>query len=104
MGMTPDEFWYGDPWLFSAYRESKRLVEERRDYERWQAGAYVYEALLRASAVLNPFSGKERADDWLERPYGHESDELPVDEASREANEKAQHQMMADWVMAHGPS
>jgi hypothetical protein len=103
MGMTADEFWYGDPWLFAAHREAERLGAERRDWERWQSGAYVYDALLRASAVLNPFSGKDRADDWMERPYGHEGEEEPVDAATRAINEQVDHQRFAEWILAHGP-
>lgn len=103
MGMSADEFWNGDPWLFSANVEAQRLRNERGDWERWQAGAYAYDALLKASAVINPFSGKSMTEPWAERPYGHEADDVPVDPAIQSINEQADHQRMIEWVLAHGP-
>lgn len=100
MGMTPGEFWDGDPWLFAAYREAREMRADRGDWERWQSGSYVYEALLRASAVLNPFSTGE-APPWVEAPYGH--DATQDGHGGPEEDERAAHQRFAAWIMAHGP-
>lgn len=71
-GMTEDQFWRGRPWLFAAYREARRRESEERAWERWQAGAYAYQAIQSNVGLLNPFAKPHRADPWPDEPYGME--------------------------------
>ena len=57
LGMTPDEFWQGDPQLAKWYRESYRIRRDRKNQEMWIQGMYIYEALCDASPLFR-FSTK----------------------------------------------
>lgn len=71
-GMTDDEFWRGRPWLFAAYREARRRETEERAWERWQFGAYVYDAIQRNTGLLNPLVKRHSSEPWPDVPYGME--------------------------------
>lgn len=98
MGMTPAEYWDGDPWLFSAYREAERIAREKRAWDRWSMGLYVYDAIGRLVPVLNPFSKKHKAEPFPERPYevsgDEEAEKTPVE------LEKEAHDRTKAWVMS----
>lgn len=49
MGMSYDEYWYGDFELTRYYRKAYELKLERQYYDEWRQGIYVLEALLAAS-------------------------------------------------------
>lgn len=71
LGMTPEQFWDGDPALVKAYRKADELRKERKNEELWLAGAYVYEALMHTIPItLTPFS-KSKVDPgkYPDRPY-----------------------------------
>lgn len=72
-GMTEDEFWFGRPWLFAAYREKARRESDDRAWERWQLGAYVYDAIQRNAPMLNALAKRHTPEDWPEMPYGMEN-------------------------------
>lgn len=104
-GMTPEQFWHGEPWLYAAYAEAARRLRERSEWERWQMGCYVMDAILRSSPALNPLE-PGAPDQWMDAPYGHgQQAGTPEDGteggASSEADEEAQHLMIADMLM-HG--
>lgn len=56
IGMSPHEFWHGDPKLAKAYREAERIRRDNRYLSEWRAGRYVYEALLSASPAFREIS------------------------------------------------
>jgi hypothetical protein len=99
--MSPEQFWDGDAWLFAAYREAQRRTGERESWDRWLAGMYVYDALLRAAPALNAMSKSHRARSWPERPY-----DLPEQEREEtpQERERAAHERMREWMLSHGPS
>ena len=60
IGMTPEEFWHGDPRLAVAYREAARVRQDNRYVDEWRAGIYVLQALIAAAPAFREFSkGKE---------------------------------------------
>lgn len=72
-GMSDDDFWYGRPWLFAAYREKARRESDERAWERWQQGAYAYDAIQRNAPLLNALARRHTPEQWPDVPYGMET-------------------------------
>ena len=75
IGMTHDQFWYGEPRLFfvylRAYEEKTKNDMDRIDYTSWLVGAYVNYALN----INHPFAKKREK--YLEHPFSYnEPDEV----------------------------
>lgn len=102
LGMTPGQYWDGPVLLFCAYREARRIEDEREEWRAWQAGAYVYEAVARTSPLVNALSSTHRAEPWLEEPFGVAARRTP-EEAAR-AGEGRAHARMIDWMLSHRPT
>ena len=45
MGMTYDQYWYGDPLMVRAFYKADQLRRERMDEEAWLFGIYTMNAL-----------------------------------------------------------
>ena len=45
MGMTYEQYWYGDPHMVRAYYAAEKMRQRRVNEEAWLHGAYVYRAL-----------------------------------------------------------
>lgn len=76
MGMTYEQYWYGDPRMIRAYYEADRLRQERFNSEAWLIGAYVYEAVGRLTPVLHAFAKEgTKPIDYLSAPYQTRNDE-----------------------------
>lgn len=56
IGMTYDQYWYGDVWMVRAFREAERLRQKREDELAWLCGAYVRWAI--DSTICNAFREK----------------------------------------------
>jgi len=54
MGMSYEQFWYGDPCMAKAYRDADRLRRKRKNEELWLSGVYMAEAI--SATVGNMFS------------------------------------------------
>ena len=93
IGMTPEEYWHGDPKLTIAYREADKLKRKEANFNLWLQGRYIYDALILASPLLRTNLSKQKvtAHEYLERPYD-------LDEADRKKTEeekaKAQQQKL----------
>lgn len=67
IGMTYDQFWYGDVWLAKVYRDAEELRERRANTEAWRNGFYMASAL--SSTVGNMFRKKgSRPIKYMDRP------------------------------------
>lgn len=51
IGMTHDEFWYGDVWLAKVYREAHNMKIEMRNQELYMQGYYNYSGF--AAVIAN---------------------------------------------------
>lgn len=109
-GMTEDEFWHGRPWLFAAYREKARRESDERAWERWQTGAYVYDAIQRNAPLLNALAKRHTPEEWPEVPYGMErpkeaspnivgADGRPVAHDSEQVSRT--HALIIDQLLGH---
>lgn len=97
LGMTEEQFWHGDAWLYAAFREAKRRRDDDEAWSQWTMGMYVYDAIQRNVPVLNPFATRKTAYDWVAQPYGVKV--ATTDVASTREAEEADHQRMIDWML-----
>ncbi len=58
IGMTYDQYWNEDCCLVKYYRRAYEIQRERRNYEMWLQGMYIYDALCDASPLMRAFSKK----------------------------------------------
>lgn len=66
-GMTAEEFWYGEPRLFSSYIKKYQLDLDEINYQAWLFGLYEYKAIC--TALGNAFSDKSsKKDTYFEKP------------------------------------
>lgn len=63
-GMTYDQFWYGDPWMASAYAKAYLLKKRVMNEELWLQGVYMTHAL---SSVIGTAFGKKKID-YINKP------------------------------------
>lgn len=69
--MTYEEYWDGDNELPKIYRKKHEYEKEERNFWLWLQGAYIYEAVLDASPVLNALSKKKK-------PITYRSEPIPL--------------------------
>ena len=70
IGMTPEQYWEGDPALVKYYRKADEIKLERVNQEKWLQGMYIYEAICDASPILHSFAKKgSKPIPYVEKPY-----------------------------------
>lgn len=68
-GMTPEQYWDGDPSLVKWYRQAQRFKNEQLNREAWLHGLYVYNAVCCAHPLFNPYAKRAKAKPYPEQPY-----------------------------------
>lgn len=87
IGMTYEQYWYGDVWIVEQFREADRLRQERANMESWLNGIYHYDALC--CALTNAFRKKsDKPAKYPEKPYELFKREKTEDEKQKEAEEE----------------
>lgn len=79
IGMTYDQYWYGDPLMVRAFYEAHKLKLRLQDENNWLLGRYFADAIL--ATVGNQLSGKGEFK-YPEEPYMTEHNEEEYDEPS----------------------
>ena len=70
IGMTPEQYWDGDPSLVKHYRRADEIRFEKRNQELWLQGMYIYEAICDASPILHSFAKKgTKPHPYVSKPY-----------------------------------
>lgn len=70
LGMTPEQYWDGDPELVRAFRKADEIRLERKNQELWLQGMYFYEAICDASPILHDFAKKgTKPYPYIDKPY-----------------------------------
>ena len=70
IGMTPEQYWDGDPEWARAFRKADELRMERKNQELWLQGMYFYEAICDASPILQGFAKKgTKPHPYADKPY-----------------------------------
>ena len=91
IGMTYDQYWYGDPALINSYIEAEKLRQRKRNNEMWLQGAYIYQAVGALVPVINPFSKEHRAKPYLKQP-------IPISEEEVAEQEQEKYQRFVDYM------
>ena len=94
LGMTYDQYWYGDPLMVRAFYKADKLRQERMDEEAWLHGVYMVNALN--ATVGNAF--RKQGQSPIEYP------KEPISLTRRKEEEKARtekaKEQEAVWALA----
>lgn len=94
IGMTYDEYWYGDPLMVRAYYKAEQTRRKMEDQHAWLQGLYVREAL--ASTVGNMFL----KDGAKPNEYPKEAYSITSDKEKQQKKEEKDAEKEAVWAMA----
>jgi hypothetical protein len=89
IGMSYDDFWYGDVNKAVCYREAEQLRIKRYNQEAWLQGMYVYEAICDASPIFNPYAKRGT------KPHKYPTEPFPI--TKEEVAERANKRRMARY-------
>ena len=79
MGMTYDQYWYGDPQMVRAFYEANRLKQELDNQTAWLNGLYVYQAV--SIALSNAFREKNaQPEQYPAKPFDFSGKQDEMDE------------------------
>lgn len=85
IGMTPEQYWEGDPALAKYYRKADEIKLERLNQEKWLQGMYIYEAICDASPILHSFAKKgTKPHPYTDKPYSLTDRERKQEKVSKE--------------------
>lgn len=87
LGMTYEQYWYGDVWMIKAVREADKRNRQRKSEEMWLQGFYFHIAV--STALANAFRGKGKQPyEYMEEPIRV----IPYTEAEKEARAERERQ------------
>lgn len=66
MGMTYEEYWEGSAELTIFFREKAKIERQRKNYEMWLQGAYIYHALMAVAPAFNALAKDHTPSDYLD--------------------------------------
>ena len=98
VGMSFEDYWDGDNTMVRYYRRKDEFERDRRNFDLWLQGAYIYEALLCVCPAYDSFSKHRTPQPYREQPLPlnekqvvqqQEEKERKLMEANREAMEEA---------------
>ena len=93
IGMTPEQYWEGDPALVKYYRKADEIRLERLNQEKWLQGMYIYEAICDASPILHSFAKKgSKPHPYTDKPY-------PITDKQRKQNTVEKEKAIAEKGM-----
>lgn len=82
IGCSFDEFWNGEPWIARSYREAEEYRKERRNYDAWLQGLYVYYGVKSSIDTFSwAFGGKHG-----QRPDGYPERQIAITEREKQAD------------------
>ena len=87
IGMTANEYWHGDNQLPKAYREADRLRFERRNFDAWLQGKYIYDALCCSAPLFNSLKPHEPTP-YIDEPYKFARNEKEMQDIQVEKEQK----------------
>ena len=98
IGMTPDQYWNGDPEWARAFRKADEMRMERKNQELWLQGMYFYEAMGDVAPILHAFAKKgTKPTPYPSKPYAltNKQRERDEEEKQRKLAEKGKRFMEA---------
>lgn len=93
IGMTYDQYWYGDPTMarhfLKAYRMKEKREAEKQKWIMWEQGLYVYEAICDVAPILRAFSKSTKPLPYPSKPHNLDEDiEKQKDEEMKKKKEE----------------
>ena len=86
IGMTYEQYWYGDPLMVRAFIKAHKIRQQKMNEEAWLQGAYVLRAL--DVVVGNAFRKKgQKPSEYPKEPIAFAEEELETEE-ERERKEE----------------
>lgn len=87
IGVTEQDYWYGDPTHLKYYVSAHEKKNEQKNQELWLQGLYIYKAL---NVVINNALAKKgsKPETYLEQPIRI----TPLTEAEKQANAETERQ------------
>ena len=101
IGMTPEQYWDGDPLLAKYYRKADELKQKRKNQDLWLQGMYIYEALCDVAPIFQAFAKRgTKPAPYPDHPYSLTTKEREDETKQREQRErdKARRYMEAQMV------
>lgn len=86
IGMTYEQYWYGDVWMVKAYRNADLQKQKRHNSEAWLQGMYFWEAITKSLANFASKKGT-KPQEYSAEPYDLFGDKLIADKEEREKQE-----------------
>lgn len=80
LGMTYEQYWYGDVRMTAAFRKADEIRKEQADRDMWAQGMYIYDAISRLFPIPIAFAGKNaKQQPYVEKPYQYKEKKEEVD-------------------------
>lgn len=103
--MTSEEFWKGDPRLFSSYLKSFKKKEEAKseftNISNWLMGVYVFDGMTKALTNFgNGLAGNKSAKplNYVSEPYDFKNNREQKLEKQREKVKKQNQENLNFWA------
>ena len=90
IGMSPEQYWDGDPALAKYYRKADEMRLTRKNQELWLQGMYIYEAICDASPIFHAFAKKGT------KPYPYTDKPYPLTDRQRETNTETKEKAISE--------
>ena len=101
IGMSPEQYWDGDPMLAKYYRKADELSRKRRNEELWLQGMYIYEALCDVAPVFHAFAKKgTKPTPYSDHPYALSQSDRVEEKKIREKQEREKARRYMEAKMA----
>lgn len=102
IGMTPEQYWDGDPTLAKYYRKADEMRRQRKNQELWLQGMYIYEALCDVSPIFNAFAKKgTKPRPYADHPYSITENERTSEKKLREKKDREKAKRYMEAKMAN---
>lgn len=101
LGMTYDEYWYGDPLLVRDYLQAEEYRRRQENYSLWMSGLYMREAIM--ASIGNAFIDKGQPPyEYPERPFPITDEEIEAQREEQEKREVEQAEMYMKLLVEQG--
>lgn len=103
LGVTYQEYWYGDVWAIVDARNAEKLRVDRKNQELWLQGRYFYEAIGAVSPILHAFAKNgTKANPYLAEPYSLGREKPKLDKEREVENERLKATLyFKNWARAN---
>lgn len=93
IGVSYDEFWYGDYTRLKFYTEAHNLRRQKQSEEMWLQGLYFFHAISTALSNLNLDGKRRKPNKYIEEPLRL----IPMTEAEKRIKAEKDKQAVIDF-------